>query len=309
MIDTRHPTAYSTGAMKLSVIIVSFNTAPLLRACLTSVFESSVGFDLEVIVVDNASSDDSLRMVERDFPSVRLIANPRNVGFAAANNQALRITSGDFALLLNSDCEALPGALQSLVEFARTHPQSGVVAPKLLNPDGSVQPSGRRFPTLWRFFMEVTALYKTFHPHGYFNPREDYTRIREVDEVSGAAMLVRRETFEQVGLLDEGFFFYWEDIDWCKRIKAAGWKVVYLPQARIVHHFGGSSGAFRPLTHRASLRSMHHYFRKHHGAVTALLVKTTLVLREAVHLLLATITLRRERLRLRMDALREAVHL
>lgn len=128
-----------------------------------------------------------------------------------------------------------------------------------------------------------------------------------MDEVSGAAMLVRRDTFEQVGLLDEGFF-YWEDIDWCKRIKAAGWKVVYLPRAKVVHHFGGSSGEVRPLTHLASLRSTHYYFRKHHGALTALLVKTTLVLREAVHLLLAAITLRRERLRLRLNSLRGALN-
>lgn len=295
--------------MMLSIIIVSFNATELLRSCLRSIYRGHIGFPFEVIVIDNASCDGAPGMVRSEFPQVRLIENPRNVGFAAANNQGLRVATGRFALLLNSDCEVLADALHELVWYAKDHPEAGIVAPQLLNSEGSLQLSGRRFPNLWRFFMEVTALYRAFNPKGYFSLGVDYTHIREVDEVTGAAMLVRGKAYETAGLLDERFFFYWEDIDWCRRIRSAGWKVVYLPDAKVVHHVAGSSRNRRQVTHHASLRSTHYYFLKHQGRAAAQFVKTTLVVREAVHLALAAATCDMESYQFRRRSLSVALRL
>jgi len=295
--------------VKLSILIVSFNAYPFLQACLRSIYRQIVDFDFEVLVIDNASSDGTPHLVRNEFPQVHLITNEKNIGFAAANNRGLRRACGEYVFLLNSDCEVLPGCLQGLVEFGDSVPQAGMVAPQLLNSDGSLQPSGRRFPTLWRFLMEVTSLYRLYHPRGFFDPHADYTVIREVDEVTGAAIMVRREAIQQVGMLDEGFFFYWEDIDWCKRMKAHGWRVIYVPHCQVIHHFGASSRQYRSMTHFASLRSTHRYFLKHHGVVAGLFVKIVLVLREVVHLMLAMAHARPEQINFRRDSLRVALSL
>lgn len=261
----------------LSIVIVSWNVREWLRRCLQSVFtRGTVPLELEVIVVDNASADGSAAMVAREFPQVRLIANAQNRGFPAANNQGIAVSSGRYVMLLNPDTEVLGAALATMVAYLDTHPQVGALGPQLLNPDGSVQSSRRRFPTFWTAVFESTWL-QSWAPPGlleryYVRDRRD-DEISEVDWVTGACLVVRREALEQVDGLDEGFFMYSEELDWCRRIKAAGWKVVYFPEARVVHHEGKSSEQVVAARHIHFQTSKIRYFRKYHGALAAALLR------------------------------------
>jgi hypothetical protein len=222
--------------------------------------------------VDNGSQDGSAEMVRDDFRDVRLIANQDNRGFPAANNQGISVAAGRYVLLLNPDTEVVDDALVRLVTFADAHPGVGMVGPQLLNPDGSVQSSRRRFPNL------TTALFEStwFQPYApgnvldryYVLDRPDDT-IQDVDWITGAAMLARREAIERVGLLDEGFFMYSEELDWCRRFHDAGWRVVYLPTAQIIHHVGKSSEQVVAARHVHFQTSKVRYFRKYHGPLAA----------------------------------------
>lgn len=229
--------------MDLSIVIVSYNTRDMLRACLNSLPEAARGLQIETFVVDNASPDDSAGMTAHAFPQVRLIANTENAGFTRANNQALRQSVGRHVVILNPDTECEPESLAVLVRYLDTHPDVGAVGPKLLNSDGSLQHNGRRFPTPWRDFLATTGLWKlrpnTFEQEIEFG-REDFDRESEVDFVMGACLMVRRDVMEQVGMLSEDFYMFYEEVEWCWRIKQAGWKVMYVPQSRIVHHHMGS---------------------------------------------------------------------
>ena len=226
----------------------------------------------EVIVVDNASTDGSVEMVREEFTGVRLIANVQNRGFPAANNQGIAVAQGRYVFLLNPDTEVLGDALATLVAFADTHPDVGVLGPQLLDPDGSVQSSRRRFPTLLTAFFESTWL----QPHAPRRLLERYYVLdrpddatQDVDWVKGAALMARREAIEQVGPMDEGFFMYSEELDWCRRFREAGWRVVYLPSARIIHHEGKSSEQVVAAKHIYFQSSKVRYFRQVHGRVTA----------------------------------------
>lgn len=256
----------------LSILIVNWNVRDLLRRCLCSIFANLPPFPLEVIVVDNSSTDGSVEMVRTEFPQVRLIANPDNRGFPAANNQGLAIAQGRYVLLLNPDTEVVGDALEAMVAFADAHPDVGVVGPMLLNPDGTVQSSRRRFPTLMTAVFESTWL-QPYAPRRlltryYVLDRPD-DEIQDVDWVTGAALMARREAIEQVGPLDEGFFMYSEELDWCRRFREAGWRVVYLPTARVVHYGGKSSEQVLPARHIHFQRSKIRYFQKHHGRIAA----------------------------------------
>lgn len=225
---------------------------------------------VEVIVVDNASTDGSAEMVQAEFPGVHLVANDENRGFPAANNQGLAVAQGRYIFLLNPDTEVLGDGLATMVAFADTHPDVGMLGPQLLNPDGSVQSSRRRFPTLATAFFESTWL-QPYAPHRvleryYVEDRPDDI-VQEVDWVYGAAMMARREAIEQVGPMDEGFFMYSEELDWCRRFRGAGWRVVYLPTAQVVHHEGKSSEQIVAARHIHFQTSKVRYFRKHHGRV------------------------------------------
>lgn len=251
------------GAPDLSVVVVSWNTRALLADCLASVF-ATPGPVLEVWVVDNGSADDSREMVERDFPHVRLIANRENLGFAAANNQALERAGGRHVLLLNSDTRVLDDALARLVAFLDDHPEAGACGPRLLNADLSLQRSGRAFPGLRAAALALVPLPGALRSV-LASPLEkrDHDQLAEVDDLTGAALCVRRAALDQVGALDPGFFFFGEDVDLCWRLAAAGWKRYYLPEARIVHVLAGSharrSDRTRHLTQRAYVRLL----RKH----------------------------------------------
>jgi N-acetylglucosaminyl-diphospho-decaprenol L-rhamnosyltransferase len=250
----------------LSIVIVNWNVRDLLRRCLDSIISN---FQPEIIVVDSASSDDSVAMVEEEFPQVQLIANSENVGFTVGNNQGIAVSRGRYVLLLNPDTVVVGDALTMMVEYMDDHPPVGALGPQLLNPDGSIQSSRRRFPTLATAFLESTILQQWFPrnrvaKHYYIADRSD-DEVQEVDWVTGACLLARREAIEEVGLLDEGFFMYSEELDWCRRIKAQGWKVIYLPAARVIHYGAQSSEQVKSFQHIQFQRSKIRYFRKHHG--------------------------------------------
>jgi GT2 family glycosyltransferase len=254
----------------LSVCIVNWNTRDDLARCLASLQHGQGDLEYEVWVVDNGSTDGSVERVQTQFPTVHLLRNAANVGFSAANNQALRACRGRYALLLNPDTLVHDGALGRLVGFLDRHPEAGVVGVKLLNPDGSVQYSCRTFPTLGAVLFRGT-------PFGRLFPRNRSTRdylmqdwqheeVRTVDWVSGAGLAVRRSVWEQVGLLDERFFMYCEDMDFCQRVHQAGWRVYYFPGAVVTHVIGRSSDQNLRAMILAFHRSMYLYYDKHYGA-------------------------------------------
>jgi GT2 family glycosyltransferase len=227
--------------MDLSIVIVSWNTEALLGNCLKSVRPGLRALQAEVWVVDNGSEDGSLAMLARDFPEVRVIANAENRGFAAANNQALRQVSGRHVLLLNSDTLVHGNVLSDAVTWLDRHPDVGVLGPRILNRDGTVQGSSQPFPSLVRLVRQTLGLHKREAPN------RGWARAHLTDVVSGCAMFVRAAAMAEVGLLDEGFFFYGEETDWCRRFTRAGWEVVFAPLGNITH-FGG--GSVRRLNHR-----------------------------------------------------------
>jgi GT2 family glycosyltransferase len=252
----------------LSISIVNWNTATDLVRALESLPGGGIE-DYEIIVVDNASTDGSAELIRAHFPQVQLIQNSENVGFACAHNQALRISQGKFHLLLNPDATVHSDALRLLLEFLQSEPRAGAVGPKLLNADGTIQYSCRHFPSFGAGLFRNTFLGRLFpnnrYSRGYLMADWDHASPREVDWLSGAALCIRRETLDTVGLLDENFFMYCEDVDWCYRAQQAGWKIFYLPIAAITHLIGRSSDQ-RPLAMvRQFHRSMAYFFRKHYA--------------------------------------------
>jgi GT2 family glycosyltransferase len=251
--------------MDLSIVIVNYNTGHLLRACLESLPSAVSGLEYEVWVVDNASQDNSADMVAAEFPTVQLIASEQNLGFAKANNLALKRASGRYCLLLNPDTEPKPGALRRMVDYLDTHPDVGAVGPKLLNSDGSLQRNGRPFPSPLRELLGFDIIRKFFS--GLLGlkfefGRDDFDVEWDVDHVSGACIMVPRRVIEAVGMLDEAFFMFYEEVEWCWRIKRAGYRVVYLPQAEVVHHWMGSVKTQYRQMARLLLKSSFIYYRK-----------------------------------------------
>lgn len=249
----------------LSIVIVSYNTSALLKACLVALPASTQGLETEVWVVDNASPDDSVEMVLRDFPEVHCIANRDNAGFTRANNQALIQAQGRHVLILNPDTEPEPNSLSLLVQFLDSHPETGAVGPKLLNTDGSLQHNGRRFPTPWREFLGHSGLRNLNRVHfdrDLEYGREDFDALCEVDQVSGACMMVRKEVMDAVGMLSEDFYMYYEEVEWCWRIRKAGYKVYYVPQSRVVHHWMGSVKQVSKAMTTRMFRSALTYYQK-----------------------------------------------
>ena len=233
--------------LDLSLIIISYNVRDLLIACLESIQLSLAAspLNVEVIVIDNASSDGSADAIRQRFPDLRLIENAANLGFAAANNRGLHVAGGRVLMLLNPDTTVTPAALETLTDYLDDHPDAGAVGPRLRYPDGSTQPSRRRFPTLLTGLLESTIVqdYWRDNPAArrYYLADQPDGVAQDVDWLVGACLAVRREVFEQVGLLDEAFFMYSEEVEWCHRVRKAGWRIVYLPKAEIIHHEGASS--------------------------------------------------------------------
>jgi len=254
----------------LSVVICSYKVRDLLRDCLNSVYQAG-GIDadqLEVIVVDNASDDGSVAMVQGEFPAVRLIANDDNLGFSKANNQALRIARGRYLMLLNPDMVVLDDALARLVSFMEAHPAVGVCGGDGLSPELVSQPQfTRAIPTplvALYHFLKLDRFFPKSRRFGRYNYTfADRTKLLEVEAISGACMLVRRAAMEQVGLLDERFPMYAEDLDWCLRFTQAGWKLFYVPAARFVHYHGQSSRKNLIWSSKQFYLTMHSFYVKH----------------------------------------------
>ena len=275
--------------VNLSIVIVSWNVRDLLRHCLASLEPSRPELDLEVIVVDGASSDGSAEMVAAEFPWVRLLVQDDNVGFTRGNNIGLAQAQGRTLMLLNPDTQVVGAALTTMLRYLDEHPAVGVLGPQLIFPDGQVQSSRRRFPTVATAFFESTWL-QPVAPRSilctyYVQDRPDDATC-EVDWVMGACLMLRREVYEQVGPLDEGYFMYSEEMEWQRRIKAAGWQVVYLPEARVIHHEGKSSEQVVAQRHIYFQRSKLRYFRQYYGRWVSGLLRTFILLSYGWQLLL-----------------------
>ena len=263
----------------ISVIIVSWNVRELLANCLRSVF-AQTELALQVIVVDSASSDGSPELVAEQFPQVELLACQENVGFPRGNNLGLERANGRFILLLNPDTIVHGDALARMVSYLQQYPAVGVLGPQLLNDDGSVQSSRRRFPTLGTAVFESTWL-QPFAPQAVL----DHYYARDVGDgetavvewVMGACLMTRQEVVAQVGGLDEAYFMYSEELDYCRRIHEAGWQVVYYPEAQVTHLSGKSSEQAVTQRHINFNRAKLRYFRKYHGRFTAAVLRVFLL--------------------------------
>lgn len=296
--------------MSVTTVVVSWNVRDYLRRCLRSLREAAAQTPLEVWVIDNGSSDGSAEMIRQEFPEVCLLVNADNPGFAAANNQAIRAGTGQYVLLLNPDAELVSGALATLCAYLDRHPQTAVVGPQLRNSDETVQSSRRRAPRLATGFVESTQvqqrLPRTWLTDHYYVADRLESDVQPVDWLVGACLLVRREAIEAVGLLDEGFHLYSEELEWCLRFRRAGWDIVYQPAARVVHHSGQSSGQDLFQQHFHHHRSKYRLYRQLFGWPAALLLRMWIALlyleqfvEEAAKMLLVTRNrpMRRQRLR------------
>jgi GT2 family glycosyltransferase len=283
-------------SVDLSVVIVNWNTRSLLRDCLASVYAQATDLHFEVIVVDNASSDGSAEMVEGEFTAARLIRNRENVGFSKAANKAIGSGKGCYVLLLNSDVILLDAALSRMVRFMDQHSRVGVLGPRLTNQRGILEYSCKSFPTPSIALFLNYPLAKIIPPEkafkSYLLSEWDHGSAREVDWVAGACMLVRRESMEEVGLMDESYFMFAEDVDWCYRMKLSNWRVFYVPSAQVVHVKGASYAndvggrEMRLEAHRSMIR----FFQKHYDTTVALRFRVLAVVASVLGILKLLVT-------------------
>jgi len=278
---------------KLSIIIVSWNVCTVVVQCIRSIIENPSSCSYEIILVDNHSSDETVSSVRSKFSEVTVIENEENIGFARANNQGVKSAKGEYLFFLNPDTIMHSGTLEYLIDFMDNNKDVGMCGPKLLNDDGSIQRSVRRFPSyrgaLYRFtFLRYFKIFKNSY-QSWLMRDFDYQSQRDVDQLMGAALLVRKSIIEKQGGFDERYFMYYEEVDLCYRIKQNGWRIVYLPQACITH-LGGRSSQQVPAAKRIMmLKSMLKFFRKHRGiGITFLfncVFKLGIILREIIDLI------------------------
>jgi GT2 family glycosyltransferase len=258
--------------MDVSIIVVAWNVRELLGDCLRSVYEQTKGIDFEVIYVDNASTDGSVEMVRKEFPQARIIENKQNNGFIKANNQGIEIATGRYVLLLNSDTIVLDNAIAKTAQFADAHPEAAAVACRVLNPDRTLQDNCFRFYSTFNMILDVLWLSRLFPKSKIFGRKVyggwNYDSVKEVDVVVGCFSLVRMKAIQQVGVMDERFFVYGDDIDWCYRFAKAGWKVLFTPAAQIIHYGGQTTrkdtGRYALQLHGAVLINV----KTHYGPLT-----------------------------------------
>ena len=277
---------------KLSVIIVSFNSAVYLYDCLESLIKNPPATKFEIVVVDNASGDRSTSIVKESFPDIRLIENKKNLGFAKANNIAIRETDSSYILLLNSDCRVYEKSLDIMIDFLEKNKDAGIEGPRIINSDGSVQYSCRRFPSF--FDAGMHSILENILPDNRFSRRYKLVDIKrdsalEVDWVSGSCMLIRRAALDKTGLLDERYFMYVEDTDICYRMWKKGWKVYYNPDAQILHHIGGSTENGRVRSSIRMQKSVLYFFWKNNRKSIKVLLLPLLVIVLGLRILLTFI--------------------
>jgi len=289
------------NGLDLSVIIVNWNTKELLLNCIESFYRTAKGLTSEIFIVDNGSVDGSADSVRRAFPEIELIENERNLGFARANNDALRRYKGRYALLLNTDVILTDGAVKALVRFMDRNPTVGIAGGQLINGDGSKQNSFDNFPSLVTEAVNKSLL-RILFPKKYPSKRVEYNDPIDVQSVIGACMIVRSQSIEEVGILDEDYFFFLEETDWCYRMQGKGWRVCHVPQARIVHLQGKTANTVRDRAKIEYYRSLYRFFRKHKGVVEFVLLKGCLFIRFCADFLITLLAclvtaFRRERLK------------
>lgn len=256
----------------VSIILVSWNAKTYLEECLHSLRQASGSLSREVIVVDNGSTDGSPEMISERFPEVILIQNGTNLGFARANNIGIRVATGKYICLVNSDVNVPPACLPAMYRYMEQNPEIGLLGPRMLGADGSLRRSTMRFPTIWHCFLRATALDTLFAGSGMFGGYLMFDfrcdRISDVDVLNGWFWIARRKALETVGRLDERFFMYGEDIDWCRSFHNEGWRVVYFPEAEAVH-YGGASSANAPARFYVEMqRANLLYWKKYHGPIS-----------------------------------------
>ncbi len=285
----------------LSIIIVSYNTKGLLLECLSSIQKHTKEVSYEVIVVDNASKDGSvaaLQKLEVAGKKLQVIANKENWGFGAANNQGMKKAKGRYILLLNSDTKLIENSLLSMVMFMDEHPKVGIASCKLVNADGTLQTTGGFFPTLPRVFLWATLIddvpfvgdfFGSYHPHKLF-----YSKERPLDWVTGAFFLARREVTSEIGLFDERFFLYVEEVEYCMRTRSKGWEVWYVPQTKIIH-FGGASGT-REGTVLREFEGLKILYKKHYSKVSLVFLRLFLFIGSVLRMFIFGIITPRSRI-------------
>lgn len=273
--------------MDISIIIVNYNTRDLLRNCLNSVFKTVSDISYEIIVVDNASSDDSIAMLETEFPGVGIIRNEKNRGFGAANNQAIRIMKGRYALLLNTDTILIGDAVKELFAFMESNPEAAMACGQLLNADGSKQNSIASFPTFLTLLLNLPLLEYIF-PKRYPSKRYDYKEPIEIDSGIGACLLVRKEAIDKVGMFDERYFFFFEETDWAREMRSRGWNIYHVPAARI-YHFQGQSIGRDERSRIEFYRSRYLYFKKWESLPRYYTLATVIFIRLLVNWLLTSV--------------------
>lgn len=254
--------------LDLSIVIVSWNTRDFVRQCLSSIETGRGEFTLETFVVDNASSDGTPGMIQEEFPAVKLIRNQSNLGFARANNSAVREAAGKYVCLINSDVTVPAGCLQKLFEYMEQNTSVGMAGPAMLTPCGAVGPSCMRRPTLRIWLVQALGLSSVFSGTSLHIDKAGAVGSYDVNVLNGWFWMVRRSALERVGFLDEDFFMYGEDIDWCHRFWALGWRVVYFPDAVAVH-YGGASSSRAPVSNYIEMqRANIQYWKRYHNSVS-----------------------------------------
>ncbi len=268
----------------VSIVIVNWNTRQLLSRCLQSILDHAARRPVELIVVDNASADGSAAMVARSYPQVILVQNQTNLGFATANNLGIRRSRGEYVCLVNSDILVLDSSIDRMCDYMDGHPQAGLLGPRLLNADRSLQPSCKRFPTLLNYACESFGVNKLLPRSRLFCGEHlryfSHARLLRTEALVGAFLMVRRKALEEVGLLDEEFFIYGEEVDWARRFWACGWEVIFFPKAEIVHYGAASSAANPARFYRENYRSKLRYWRKHERRVVRVILAGITVARE-----------------------------
>jgi GT2 family glycosyltransferase len=273
---------------RLSIVIVTNNSASFIHECLQSIIDQQTPFPVEVVVIDNASTDGTVTLIERQFPQIQLIKNSENRGFNVANNQGIKRSAGDLVLLLNPDTRLEHHALEEMVKFMEHHNDVAAIGPKILNGDGTLQRTGVSFPSLWNTFSESLFLDELFprsrvfgrHRRLYENPDTEY----EVDYVQGSCLLVRREPLEKAGLLDEEYFLYFDETDLCYKLKRQGWNIVYVPRAVVTHYGAGGATFYDEVRLIRFYQSYILFLKKHYSAARQFMFRILLIWRAIVRI-------------------------